>query len=138
MCSIEFTSLKVRLLMTNFLQIKRNSALSLLVILALGLGLLISVKIAAHASGSAAITLSPAFGPPTTPVTVSGTGFGAIEGVTITFEANQVATATTDATGAFSASFTVSKLALPGNRPVKATGTTSQLFKKLARSARSF
>jgi hypothetical protein len=60
--------------MPILLRTRRNSALSLLVILALGLGLLISVKIAAHASGSAAITLSPAFGPPTTPVTVSGTG----------------------------------------------------------------
>src|SRR5437763_14329462 len=112
MCSIETISLKVRLLMTTFLHTRRNSALSLLIILALGLGLLVSVKMAVHASGTAAITLSPTFGPPTTSVTVNGTGFGATEGITITFEANQVATATTDATGAFTATFTVPKTAL--------------------------
>lgn len=88
MYPIESVSLKVRLLMTIFLHTRRNIALSLLVILALGLGLLVSVKMSAHASGSAAITLSPAFGPQTTSVTVNGTGFGATEGITITFEAN--------------------------------------------------
>ena len=49
--SIETVTLKVRLLMPILLRHKRNSALSLLVILALGLGLLVSVKMAAHASG---------------------------------------------------------------------------------------
>ena len=71
--------------MTIFLRTRKYSALSLLVILALGLGLLVSVKMAAHASGTAAITLTPAFGPQTTSVTVNGTGFGATEGITVTF-----------------------------------------------------
>jgi hypothetical protein len=71
--------------MTIFVRTRKYSALSLLVLLALGLGLLVSVKMAAHASGKAAITLSPAFGPQTTSVTVNGTGFGATEGITVTF-----------------------------------------------------
>src|SRR5713226_8595650 len=100
MYCIENTSLKERLLMFISLFTRRTTVFSLLVILALGLGLLVSVKLAAHATGTAAITLSPTFGPPTTPVTVSGTGFGANESITITFEATQVATATTDPTGA--------------------------------------
>lgn len=74
--------------MTTFLHSRRNSVLSLLVLLALGLGLLVSIKMVALASGTAAITLSPTFGPQTTSVTVNGTGFGATEGITVTFQAN--------------------------------------------------
>ena len=84
--------------MPIYLHTRRNRVLSLLVILALGFGLLVSVRLAAHASGTAAITLSPTFGPPNTPVTVNGTGFGASESITIKFQATQVATATTDPT----------------------------------------
>jgi len=73
--------------MTFSTRIRRNIALSLLVVFALGLALLVSVRGAAHAS-SPAITLSSTFGPPTTPVTVNGTGFGAVENITIFFQGN--------------------------------------------------
>jgi outer membrane protein assembly factor BamB len=71
------------------------------------------------------ITLKPATGPPTSAVTVTGTGFGATETVAVDFSAAQVATATTSPAGTFSAVFTVPKPTLPGNYPVTATGQTS-------------
>ena len=79
------------------------------------------------AAVTASITLKPGVGPPTTKVSVTGSGFGASETVAVDFSAIQVATATTSPTGAFSATFTVPKSALPGNHPVTATGDTSGL-----------
>jgi outer membrane protein assembly factor BamB len=77
------------------------------------------------AAVTAGITLKPGIGPPTTKVTVNGTGFGATETVAVDFGATQVATATTSSTGTFSTTFPVPKSALPGNDPVTATGDTS-------------
>jgi hypothetical protein len=90
---------------------------------ALALGL-VAAPVAALTTG---ITLKPGVGPPTTTVSVTGTGFGASEMVVVDFSATQVATATTSPTGTFSATFTVPKSALPGNHPVTATGQTSGL-----------
>jgi outer membrane protein assembly factor BamB len=89
------------------------------VVLAVGL---FAVPVAAT---TASITLKPGVGPPTSVVTVTGTGFGASETVAVDFSGTQVATATTSSTGTFSATFTVPKSALPGNHPVTATGNTS-------------
>jgi len=80
----------------------------------------------AQARVTQSITLKPTSGPPTTKVSVSGTGFGASEGVVITFGATKVATATTSSTGSFSASFKVPKAEAPGTYAVKATGQTSR------------
>jgi hypothetical protein len=44
---------------------------------------------------TAAITVDPAVGPPTTVITVSGTGFGARERVTIRFDQTKVGVETT-------------------------------------------
>jgi outer membrane protein assembly factor BamB len=71
------------------------------------------------------ITLKPSAGPPTSKVTVTGTGFGAGETVVVDFSGTQRATAATSSTGTFSATFTVPRPALPGNHPVTATGQTS-------------
>jgi hypothetical protein len=77
------------------------------------------------------ITLKPTVGPPTTKVTVSGTGFGANETVVLDFSGTPVVTVpspiTTSPTGTFTASFNVPKAALPGSHVVKATGATSGL-----------
>src|SRR5258708_7741177 len=100
-------------------------ALSLLVVSALGLALLGSFRSAAHASSSTKITLSPNFGPPTSSMTVSGTGFGASETVNIDFNTRQVNTTTTDSTGAFTATLRVPTSAQPGQHNVTATGVTS-------------
>lgn len=78
-------------------------------------------------AGTTGITLKPAFGPPTTKVSVSGTGFGASETVTVDFNSAPVATATTSSTGTFTAAFTVPKTAPPGKYPVTATGQSSGL-----------
>src|SRR4029077_5849238 len=67
------------------------------------------------------ITLKPNVGPPSTKVTVSGTGFRASEMVTLSFDATQVTSATASSAGSFSATFMVPKSALPGDHAVKAS-----------------
>src|SRR5438876_11964163 len=57
------------------------------------------------AAATTSITLKPSVGPPTSTVTVNGTGFGASETVVVDFSATQVASATTSSTGTFSATF---------------------------------
>ena len=87
----------------------------------LALGLIASPAAAVTAS----ITLKPGAGPPTSAVTVNGTGFGASETVVVDFSRTQVGTAATSSTGTFSTTFTVPGSALPGSYPVTATGETS-------------
>jgi hypothetical protein len=65
-----------------------SSLLSFLVILALGLGLVVTVRKAAHAA-SPSIVLSPASGAPSTNVVVNGTGSTASEAITINFDSTQ-------------------------------------------------
>src|SRR2546421_4021457 len=74
-----------------------------------------------------AISLSPAAGPPTTAVTVTGTGFGPSETVSLAFDLQQLGTAATDSSGAFSGTITVPSTALPGAHAVSATGLTSHV-----------
>src|SRR6266566_9365886 len=97
-----------------------------LIVFVVCLAFFISASPIALAAG-ASIKLSPTSGPPTSKVTVSGTGFGASEKVTITFDTTSVGAATTSSSGTFSQNITVPKSALPGNHTVKATGQTSKL-----------
>ncbi|HEY6784399.1 MAG TPA: PQQ-binding-like beta-propeller repeat protein, partial [Gemmatimonadales bacterium] len=76
----------------------------------------------------ALITLSKVAGPPTSRVTVQGSGFGASETIDLKFDVRFIATAQSDATGSFSKKITVPKAALPGNHLVKAKGESSGLF----------
>ena len=87
--------------------------------------LAVGLSAAPAAAVTTSITLKPSAGPPTSTVTVTGAGFGASETVLVDFSGTQVATGITSSTGAFSATFTVPKSALPGNHPVTATGQTS-------------
>jgi outer membrane protein assembly factor BamB len=87
--------------------------------------LAVGLSAAPAAAVTTGITLKPSAGPPTSKVTVTGTGFGANETVAVDFSGKQVATAATSSTGAFSATSTVPKSALPGTYPVTATGQTS-------------
>ena len=50
-------------------------------------------------AATASITLKPSVGPPTTKVTVAGTGFGAGETVPVDFDATPVASATSSSSG---------------------------------------
>jgi outer membrane protein assembly factor BamB len=93
-----------------------------------GMVLAVGVFASPAAAVTASITLKPSSGPPTSTVTVTGTGFGVSETVAVDFSSTQVATATTSATGTFSATFTVPRSASPGNGLVKATGQTSGRF----------
>ncbi len=96
-----------------------------LTVAAVSMVLAFGLFVAPAAAVTASITLKPGVGPPTTKVSVTGTGFGASETVAVDFGAAQVATAATSSTGTFSTTFTVPKSALPGRHPVTATGDTS-------------
>ncbi|HEX9234731.1 MAG TPA: PQQ-binding-like beta-propeller repeat protein, partial [Actinomycetota bacterium] len=97
----------------------------LLVLVALGL---VVASIAAPALGaSPSIHLSPSQGPPITKVSVTGSGFGSSESVTIKFGSTTVGTTTTTAGGLFAKSVNVPTTATPGAHVVKATGQTSGL-----------
>ena len=104
----------------------KASIMRSLIVFVACLAFFISASPIALAAG-ASIKLSPTSGPPTSKVTVSGTGFGASETVAITFDTTSVGAATTSSAGAFSQNITVPKSALPGNHTVKATGQTSKL-----------
>src|SRR5262249_56874969 len=83
--------------------------------------LAVGLSAAPAAAVTTSITLKPSAGPPTSKVTVTGAGFGASETVLVDFSGTQVATGITSSTGAFSATFTVPKSALPAHHPVTAT-----------------
>jgi outer membrane protein assembly factor BamB len=100
--------------------------LTLLIVLVIGVALLGRTGLGVHAAG-ASITLTPNFGPPTSITAINGTGFGVSETVAISFDATSIGTATTDATGAFSANISVPATATPGNHTVTAKGQTSNL-----------
>jgi outer membrane protein assembly factor BamB len=77
--------------------------------------------------GSAVILISPAVGPPTTKVTVTGTGFGLSEVVDLTLDGRPLSKVTSDPAGAFSKRIKVPRWAFPGDHDVTATGEVSQL-----------
>jgi outer membrane protein assembly factor BamB len=78
-------------------------------------------------AAGASITLTPTSGPPKSNVTVNGTGFGAGEQVSLTFDTMNVGTATTTSSGTFSHKITVPSSALPGTHTVTAVGQSSGL-----------
>lgn len=81
---------------------------------------------AAASASTPSIALKPASGPPTSKVSVSGSGFGTSETVTVTdFGMSQ--SAVISSAGTFTAAFTVPGTAQPGKYPVTATGQTSHL-----------
>ncbi len=101
-----------------------RATLSLLVILAIGLGLVVTAKKAAHAA-SPNIVLSPQSGAPSTNVVVNGTDFTSGEAITINFDSTQVGSTTASSTGTFTTSFVVPNTAQTNNHIVSATGTVS-------------
>src|SRR5438045_1087074 len=103
---------------------KMTIGFTLLVGLLLSLTLSSVTHLAAHAtSATASITLSKVTGPPTTPLTVKGTGFGSSETVIVTFDINTVlGTTMTNSLGNFSLGVTIPASALPGMHSIQATG----------------
>src|SRR5579884_1403697 len=79
---------------------------------------------------SASITLSPTVGPPTSSITVTGSGFSKNKAVDVYFDTSDEALAGTDGQGAFSITITVPADAVPGTHTVSAvqryTGLTAQ------------
>ena len=73
---------------------------------------------------AAAASFSPTSGHAGTEVTVSGTGFGASQEITITFDAMEVKKTTSEADGSFSASFTVPERGA-GTYKIKASDGTN-------------
>src|SRR6266516_4413960 len=89
---------------------------------------LLSLVLASNASAAAAsIVLKPASGPPTTTFSVTGTGFGPSETVSVTFDTTALGSPVTDGNGNFSFSTAVPASAQPGKHTVTATGATSGL-----------
>src|SRR5258706_194456 len=85
-----------------------------------------SAQPSTHAA-DVSISLSVYSGPPTTNVTVNGSGFGSSEMVTITFDTAPVGAGMTDSNGVFSTEITIPNSALPGNHVIEATGQISGL-----------
>ena len=78
------------------------------------------------------VTLSPATGPPSTVVQVTGTGFGAFEKVKISYidstnGTTALATVTTSAAGTFTKQVTIPSNATAGSQHVQAKGITSKI-----------
>src|SRR2546423_7963981 len=89
---------------------------------------LLSLVLVSNASAAgASIVLKPASGPPTTTFSVTGTGFGPSETVSVTFDATALGSPVTDGNGNFSFSTEVPASAQPGKHTVTATGATSAL-----------
>jgi outer membrane protein assembly factor BamB len=93
--------------------------------LVLSAGVLLATGIQAASAATAGITLKPTSGPPTTKVTVSGSGFGTSDGVVVNFATTKVASTTTSSTGTFSVAFSVPKTESPGTYTVTATDQTT-------------
>ena len=117
--------------MHSILTRNRRIALSLLCIVVLSYTFLFSVHITAWAA-SAKISLSTKSGPPTTDITVNGSGFAATEQVTLDFDATQVGATQTNSNGFFSCQVQIPASALPGKHVLTATGQTSHLSGKAA------
>src|SRR5438067_9444082 len=98
----------------------------------------VALGAATPARAALGVTLSLLAGPPTTVVTVSGTGFAANEGVDVFFDTTDAALAGTDSTGAFSGvAITVPAGALPGKHWVSVEGRHSGLFVQKAFTVRT-
>jgi len=101
----------------------RTALLAVLLICALPLARVPTMGVA-HAD--AAITLTPTAGPPSTTATLSGSGFGATEVVTVTFDGTLVGAATSSATGGIAAlSFIVPNPVAAGAHTVAVRGSSS-------------
>ena len=115
--------------MRFFLRPKVRMAFSMFVVLTvLGLSFLATTVVLKHAkAASTGIALSPASGPPTTVVTITGTDFGSGEEVEIAFDGTDVGDTTTSATGSFTFAEFISKSTSPGPHIIRATGESSGL-----------
>jgi outer membrane protein assembly factor BamB len=113
----------------SFLRNLRMNSVRLVFVIVACFALLLSAETATFASGTASITLSPAFGPPLALVKISGRGFGGNEPIIITFDSRNVGSANTSSTGTFATKFSVPIDALPNNyagtHTVLATGQKS-------------
>jgi outer membrane protein assembly factor BamB len=88
----------------------------------------ITVKSPGNFIVTPALVLSPTIGPPTSTITVNGTGFGDNEAVDVYFDLTDEALATTNAQGAFSGiSIQVPANAVPGTHWVTGVGRHSGL-----------
>ena len=94
----------------------RTRVIGVVLVLVVGLLLLPTASQAA----SSTLKLAPNVGPPTTKVKAKGSHYPGKDAVTITLDGTTVASATTSAAGAFSASFIVPATALPGPHTVAA------------------
>lgn len=101
---------------------RRGSLLTLAVTMGLALGTLPAAQARVAAAD---IKLSPSVGPPTSPATAKGRGFGASERVRIDFDGSFLAVAMADPAGKFARRVRIPAEAAPGPHVVTATGEDS-------------
>jgi len=89
------------------------------------IGTVSKVKAINYTNEIGAIIIDPETGPAGTKVHVKGGGFGGVETVTVSFNGTNMVTATSDASGAFKATFAVPKDLKIGRYQVQATGSSS-------------
>jgi outer membrane protein assembly factor BamB len=80
----------------------------------------------------AALSLSPAFGPPTTSTKVKGSGYAAREVVALFFDGGRAGSTRAELTGKFHTSLVVPASARPGDHTVEAVGESSGFVSKAA------
>src|SRR5207249_404460 len=103
--------------------------LALLGILTLSLALSGLTRLTTHAKATtASIALSTVTGPPTTVITVTGSGFGSSETVKVSFDTVTLSNTTTSSTGGFSQNIAVPTSALPGKHTIQAIGRNSGMI----------
>jgi outer membrane protein assembly factor BamB len=82
-------------------------------------------SVPAGAVAQAALTVSPSVGPPTTRVTLTGSGFQVNETVDLSFDGHPTGQATADGQGGFSVQGKVPRPARPGSHTFSAVGESS-------------
>jgi outer membrane protein assembly factor BamB len=81
-----------------------------------------AILISSSAFAAPAVTVAPTFGPPTTSITVSGSGFGATEAVDIYFDTTDLCLAATNSAGVLSCTIKSPVTAQPQNHWVTVVG----------------
>jgi outer membrane protein assembly factor BamB len=99
--------------------------------------LVLSTRPAAALAPAASLVVSPAVGPPTTRVTLTGAGFQANEAVSLTFDGAPAGQLSADGQGGFSATKRVPRNAKPGDHVFAATGLVSGISAQAAYTVRT-
>jgi outer membrane protein assembly factor BamB len=110
----------------------RLSLIGLTVVLTAGSFIAAAAGASPAGASTAAISLKPSVGPPTSKVMVGGSGYRAGETVAIFFDLSRIGSAVADRAGGFDRQVVVPASARPGSHVVAAHGVVSGLLAKAA------